>query len=97
ESSIRNLREALFEGAVVVTIVVVFFLFNVRASVITLVAMPLSLLLGILILKVFDVGINAMTLAGLAIAIGAVVDDAIIYVENIFRRLHKGLRLAAFV
>jgi len=89
ESSIKNLRTALIEGAVVVTIVVVFFLFNVRASVITLVAMPLSLLLGILILKVFDVGINAMTLAGLAIAIGAVVDDAIIYVENIFRRLRE--------
>jgi CzcA family heavy metal efflux pump len=89
ESSIQNLRRALIEGAVVVTIVVVFFLFNVRASLITLTAMPLSLLLGILILKAFGVGINAMTLGGLAIAIGAVVDDAIIYVENIFRRLRE--------
>ncbi|MFQ5904652.1 MAG: efflux RND transporter permease subunit, partial [Candidatus Binatia bacterium] len=89
ESSVKNLRQALIEGAVVVTIVVVFFLFNVRASFITLTAMPLSLLLGILILKAFDVGINAMTLGGLAIAIGAVVDDAIIYVENIFRRLRE--------
>lgn len=89
ESSIQNLRRALLEGAVVVTIVVVFFLFNVRASFITLTAMPLSLLLGILILKAFGVGINAMTLGGLAIAIGAVVDDAIIYVENIFRRLRE--------
>ncbi|MFQ5846926.1 MAG: efflux RND transporter permease subunit [Candidatus Methylomirabilales bacterium] len=87
ESSIQNLRRALIEGAVVVTIVVVFFLFNVRASVITLTAMPLSLLLGILILKAFGVGINAMTLGGLAIAIGVVVDNAIIYVEVIFRRL----------
>jgi len=89
ESSVKNLRQALLEGGIVVTIVVIFFLFNVRASVITLTAMPLSLLLGILILKAFGVGINAMTLAGLAIAIGAVVDDAIIYVENIFRRLRE--------
>jgi CzcA family heavy metal efflux pump len=89
ESSITNLRRALIEGAVIVTIVVIFFLFNVRASVITLTAMPLSLLLGILILKAFGVGINSMTLGGLAIAIGAVVDDAIIYVENIFRRLRE--------
>ena len=89
ESSITNLRRALLEGAVVVTIVVVFFLFNVRASVITLTAMPLSLLMGILILKAFGVGINAMTLGGLAVAIGAVVDDAIIDVENIFRRLRE--------
>ncbi len=89
ESSVTNLRRALIEGAVVVTIVVVFFLFNVRASFITLTAMPLSLIMGILILKVFGVGINAMTLGGLAVAIGAVVDDAIIDVENIFRRLRQ--------
>ncbi len=91
ESSVQNLQRALIEGAVVVTIVVVFFLFNVRASLITLTAMPLSLLMGILILRGFGVGINAMTLGGLAIAIGAVVDDAIIYVENIFRRLRENL------
>jgi CzcA family heavy metal efflux pump len=89
ESSVTNLRWALLEGAVVVTIVVVFFLFNFRASFITLTAMPLSLLMGILILKVFGVGINSMTLGGLAVAIGAVVDDAIIDVENIFRRLRE--------
>ena len=89
ESSVTNLRRALLEGAVVVTIVVIFFLFNFRASFITLTAMPLSLLMGILILKVFGVGINSMTLGGLAVAIGAVVDDAIIDVENIFRRLRE--------
>jgi CzcA family heavy metal efflux pump len=89
ESSITNLRRALLEGAVVVTVVVVFFLFNFRASFITLTAMPLSLLMGILILKVFGIGINSMTLGGLAVAIGAVVDDAIIDVENIFRRLRE--------
>ena len=89
ESSVTNLRRALIEGAVVVTIVVVFFLFNVRASFITLTAMPLSLLMGILAMRAFGVGINAMTLGGLAVAIGAVVDDAIIDVENIFRRLRE--------
>ncbi len=89
ESAIRNLRRALIEGAVIVTVVVVFFLFNVRASLITLVAMPLSLILGILTLRQFGIGINSMTLGGLAIAIGAVVDDAIIDVENIVRRLRE--------
>ncbi len=89
ESSVTNLRRALIEGAIVVTIVVVFFLFNVRASFITLTAMPLSLLMGILVMSGFGVGINAMTLGGLAVAIGAVVDDAIIDVENIFRRLRE--------
>jgi CzcA family heavy metal efflux pump len=74
---------------VIVTVVVVFFLFNVRASLITLVAMPISLLLGVLALTLYGVGINSMTLGGLAIAIGAVVDDAIIYVENIVRRLRE--------
>lgn len=89
ESSVTNLRRALIEGAIVVTLVVVFFLFNVRASFITLTAMPLSLLMGILVMSAFGVGINAMTLGGLAVAIGAVVDDAIIDVENIFRRLRE--------
>jgi len=74
---------------VIVTVVVVFFLFNVRASLITLVAMPISLLLGVLALTLYGVGINSMTLGGLAIAIGPVVDDAIIYVENIVRRLRE--------
>jgi CzcA family heavy metal efflux pump len=89
ESAITNLRRALIEGGVIVAVIVVFFLFNVRASVITLVAMPISLVLGVLALKLYGVGINSMTLGGLAIAIGAVVDDAIIYVENIVRRLRE--------
>ena len=89
EAAIGNLRRALIEGGVIVAVVVVFFLFNVRASVITLVAMPISLLLGVLALRLYGVGINSMTLGGLAIAIGAVVDDAIIYVENIVRRLRE--------
>ena len=89
ESAITNLRRALIEGGVIVAVIVVFFLFNVRASIITLVAMPISLVLGVLALKLYGVGINSMTLGGLAIAIGAVVDDAIIYVENIVRRLRE--------
>jgi len=89
EAAVGNLRRALLEGGIIVTVVVVFFLFNVRASLITLVAMPISLLLGVLALTLYGVGINSMTLGGLAIAIGAVVDDAIIYVENIVRRLRE--------
>jgi CzcA family heavy metal efflux pump len=89
ESAVTNIRRALIEGALIVTVVVVFFLFNVRASAITLIAMPISLLLGVLTLRIYGVGINAMTLGGLAIAIGAVVDDAIIDVENIVRRLRE--------
>jgi len=89
EAAISNLRRALIEGGVIVAVVVIFFLFNVRASIITLLAMPISLLLGILTLRLYGVGINSMTLGGLAIAIGAVVDDAIIYVENIVRRLRE--------
>ncbi len=89
ESAITNLRRALIEGGVIVAVIVVFFLFNVRASIITLVAMPISLILGVLALDLYGVGINSMTLGGLAIAIGAVVDDAIIYVENIVRRLRE--------
>jgi CzcA family heavy metal efflux pump len=89
EAAISNLRRALLEGGVIVAFVVIFFLFNVRASIITLLAMPISLLLGVLTLRLYGVGINSMTLGGLAIAIGAVVDDAIIYVENIVRRLRE--------
>jgi len=89
ESSIRNLRKALFQGAIIVAIVIVFFLFNIRTAFIILAAMPLSLLLGILTLMVFGVGINAMTLAGLVVAVGVVVDNAIIYGEIIFRRLRE--------
>lgn len=87
EASVQNLRRALLEGAVVVSLVVIFFLLNVRASFITLTALPLSLLAGVLLLKALGIGINAMTLGGLAIAIGAVVDDAIVDVENVVRRL----------
>jgi Cu/Ag efflux pump CusA len=87
ESSIHNLREALIEGGIIVSIVLILFLMNWRAALISCLAMPVSLLGGILILDSFGIGLNVMTLGGLAIAIGEVVDDAIIDVENVFRRL----------
>lgn len=89
ESSVSNLKKALIEGTVIVTVVILFFLFNVRASVISLTAIPTSLIFGVMVLKYMGIGINAMTLGGMAVAIGEVVDDAIIDVENVFRRLRE--------
>ncbi len=87
EGSIRNLKHALFEGGMIVTVILFIFLMNVRASFISFLAMPTSLLAGVMVLKWFGVSLNSMTIGGLAIAIGEVVDDAIIDVENVFRRL----------
>ena len=87
ESAIKNLKDALWQGGVIVTVILFLFLYNFRASFISLLAMPLSLLAGLMVLKAIGIGINASTLGGLAIAIGIVVDDAIIDVENVFRRL----------
>ena len=89
EVAVRNLIEALREGGLVVVLVVVLFLSNLRASVITLLAMPLSLIAAIWSLNAAGMTINVMSLGGLAIAIGALVDDAIIDVENVFRRLRE--------
>ncbi len=87
EGSIHNLKRALLEGGIIVTVVLLIFLMNFRASFISFLAMPTSLLAGVMVLKVFGVSLNSMTIGGLAIAIGEVVDDAIIDVENVFRRL----------
>jgi len=87
EGSIRNLKKALLEGGIIVTVILFIFLMNFRASFISFLSMPASLLAGVMILKWFDVSLNSMTIGGLAIAIGEVVDDAIIGVENVFRRL----------
>jgi len=89
EVAIKNLQGALRDGIILVVVVVVLFLANMRASIITLLAIPLSLVIAFIALKYTGSTINSMTLGGLAIAIGALVDDAIIDVENVFRRLRE--------
>ena len=89
EQSIDNLTESLLIGAVLVLIVLLFFLYEWRVALISATIIPLSLMASLLVLNLRGVTINVMTLAGLAIAIGAVVDDAIVDVENIVRRLRR--------
>lgn len=92
-TSTRHLRNALLVGAALVVIVLFLFLFNVRTALISVLAIPLSLLTAIIVLHHFKVPLNTMTLGGLAIALGEVVDDAIIDVENIYRRLRENRHL----
>ncbi|MBU1664136.1 MAG: CusA/CzcA family heavy metal efflux RND transporter [Gammaproteobacteria bacterium] len=87
--SIDNLKNALIEGAILVVIIVFAFLLSARATAISLVAIPLSLVAAVLSMKALGATINTMTLGGMAIALGALVDDAIIVVENIVRRLRE--------
>ena len=94
EKSIENLKHALLEGGIIVIIILFVFLFNLRTSFISFLAIPMSLLFAILVMKMMGIGINVMTLGGLAIAIGEVVDDAIIDVENVFRRLRENRQLS---
>lgn len=89
EVAVRNVETALVEGVVLVIIVVLLFLANTRATLITITAIPLSLVSAVLVLEAFGATINTMTLGGMAIAIGALVDDAVIDVENVFRRLRE--------
>jgi Cu(I)/Ag(I) efflux system membrane protein CusA/SilA len=87
ESSIDNIKQSLYEGAVFVVIILFLFLMNVRTTLISLVTIPLSLLVSILTLKFMGLTINTMSLGGMAIAIGSLVDDAIVDVENVYKHL----------
>ncbi len=89
EAAIANVEIALRDGVIMVAIILFLFLLNLRTTTITLVAIPLSLLITAIVFHVIGLGINTMTLGGLAIAIGELVDDAIVDVENVFRRLRE--------
>ena len=89
EASIENVLGSLRDGIIIVSIILLLFLMNWRTAVITLSAIPLSILVGMLILNAFGQGINTMTLGGLAVAIGSVVDDSIVDMENAYRGLRK--------
>lgn len=93
DSSIDNIKKSLYEGALFVIIVLFFFLMNVRTTLISLITIPLSLVVSILTLKFMGLTINTMSIGGMAIAIGSLVDDAIVDVENVFKHLRQNRRL----
>lgn len=93
DNSISNLQRALLEGALFVIVILFFFLMNVRTTVISVVALPLSIIVTVLVLHFLGYTINTMSLGGIAIAIGSLVDDAIVDVENVYKRLKQNAAL----
>ncbi|WP_072541812.1 efflux RND transporter permease subunit [Bacteroides mediterraneensis] len=93
ESSISNVQESLYEGAIFVVIVLFLFLANTRTTIISLITLPLSLVVAILVLHYMGLSINTMSLGGMAIAIGSLVDDAIVDVENVWKHLRENKML----
>ena len=89
DRSVHNVTKVLGEATVIVLVILILFLLNVRTTIITLTALPISLAVGLLLMDGLELGLNVMTLGGLAVAIGVLVDDAIIDVENVFRRLKQ--------
>lgn len=94
-NSISNLQRTLLEGAFFVVIVLFFFLMNLRTTLISIVALPLSIIITVLILNAMGYTVNTMSLGGIAIAIGCLVDDAIVDVENVYKRIRENAALAA--
>ncbi len=89
DSAIGNVSGSLIQGIIIVSVIMLLFLMNLRTAIITLSAIPLSLLIGLMLMKAVGLGINTMTLGGLVVAIGSVVDDAIVDMENCYRGLRR--------
>lgn len=89
ENSVENIKSAMIEGAILITIILFLFLLNFRTTLITLIVIPVSLIMTAIVFKAFGLSINTMTLGGLAMAMGSLVDDAIVAVANIFKKLKE--------
>lgn len=92
-AGLKNVIDALRDGTILVVIILIIFLMNLRTTAITLTAIPLSILMSAIVFRLFDFSVNVMTLGGLAVAIGELVDDAIVDVENVFRRIREWRRI----